>query len=414
MNKFNRQGGLARFDELYSLASAYVNQLQALSVRDPERVGRYLNKANVLRLIELYVHTIPAFGHVRHAQELLFETTHQLLKRAIFRSNMKEPQVTAVGATLSNYWETRLSMEVESLVESLGNPETWTDAECLRVQRLIAGKKETALPNMDQVRSVFCNPVLSELSQVSRRLTSREADGIMWRIEFEDPSRLEDVDGWIRLSTQYASVFQDALEHIRITQSQQSFRAWSVREANHASSWSTARSVRNAIPELRRRNGIIRTSFVVQALTSRNEYSRNDAVDINELWTFEESTQMQVDSFCATYWYALGVFNAELNPSCLSSAPATKGRAPFALVLPCEQVPGNVSWHAPMHVNSSTRVSTLRLSPSVQETLCIHACELTKQCRVNERHGVQHHETVGSGSPFYVFGRYAGFPPGVG
>jgi hypothetical protein len=269
MNKFNRQGGLARFDELYSLASAYVNQLQALSVRDPERVGRYLNKANVLRLIELYVHTIPAFGHVRHAQELLFETTHQLLKRAIFRSNMKDPQVTAVGATLSNYWETRLSMEVESLVESLGNPETWTDAECLRVQRLIAGKKETALPNMDQVRSVFCNPVLSELSQVSRRLTSREADGIMWRIEFEDPSRLEDVDGWIRLSTQYASVFQDALEHIRITQSQQSFRAWSVREANHASSWSTARSVRNAIPELRRRNGIIRTSFVVQALTSR-------------------------------------------------------------------------------------------------------------------------------------------------
>jgi hypothetical protein len=50
---------------------------------------------------------------------------------------MKDPQVTAVGVTLSNDWETRLSMEVESL----GNPETWTDAECLRVQRLIAGKK---------------------------------------------------------------------------------------------------------------------------------------------------------------------------------------------------------------------------------------------------------------------------------
>jgi hypothetical protein len=58
INKFNRHGDLARFDELYSLASAYVNQLQALSVRDTERVGRNLNKPNVHRLIELYAHTI--------------------------------------------------------------------------------------------------------------------------------------------------------------------------------------------------------------------------------------------------------------------------------------------------------------------------------------------------------------------
>ena len=90
MNKFNRDEGRARFDELYGLATAYVDQLQVLSARDPERVGRYLNKPNVHRLIELYVHTIPAFGHVRHVQELLFETAHQPLKRAICRSNMRD------------------------------------------------------------------------------------------------------------------------------------------------------------------------------------------------------------------------------------------------------------------------------------------------------------------------------------
>ena len=71
-NKFNRDEDRARFDEIHGLATAYVDQLQVLSARDPERVGRYLNKPNVHRLIELYVHTIPAFGHVRNVQELLF------------------------------------------------------------------------------------------------------------------------------------------------------------------------------------------------------------------------------------------------------------------------------------------------------------------------------------------------------
>jgi hypothetical protein len=312
MNKFNRNEGRARFDELYGLATAYVDQLQALSARDPERVGRYLKKPNVHSLIELYVHTIPAFGHVRRVQELLFETAHQPLKRAICRSNMRDPQVTAVEATLSNNWETRLSLEMQSL----GDPDTWTDVQCLRVQRLVAGSNAKELPGMDQVRSVFCSPVLSALSQVGKRLSSRAGNGVTWSAEVEDPSRLNDLESWIRLSAQYTSVFEETLDCIRRSPSRRSFKTASVRLIKHASSWNTGWSVRDGTPELHRRNVIIRPSSVVQALTRSNGGILEVTSEICELCKFAENAQSQAGSFSVTSWYVLVVFEAESTSSC--------------------------------------------------------------------------------------------------
>jgi hypothetical protein len=163
--KFNAKGRFARFNALYSQASGYIQKLHDLSVRDYQKVGVHLNKPNVHRLVELYTHTIPMFGHARHVQELLFETAHQPLKRAISRSNMKDPHVSAVHATLCNDWETLLSFEVKHL----DDPKSWTDTQCLRMQRLIAGRDTHPLPHFDRVRSVFCKPVLDKLSKVGRK-----------------------------------------------------------------------------------------------------------------------------------------------------------------------------------------------------------------------------------------------------
>jgi hypothetical protein len=119
--KFNAKGGFARLNALNSQASVYIQKLHDLSVRGYQKVGVHLNKPNVHRLVELYTHSIPMFGHARHVQELLFETAHQPLKRAISRSDMKDPHVSAVYATLCNDWKTRLSIEVEHLED----PNSW-------------------------------------------------------------------------------------------------------------------------------------------------------------------------------------------------------------------------------------------------------------------------------------------------
>ena len=132
---------------------------------------------------------------------------------------MTEPHVTAVEATLSNDWETRLSLEVQCL----GDPDTWNDAQCLRVQRLIAGNNAKELPNMDQVRSVFCSPVLSALSHVGRQLYSRAENGFTWRGEVENPPRLNDLESWMRISAQHASVIEETFVCIRRSLSRRSF-----------------------------------------------------------------------------------------------------------------------------------------------------------------------------------------------
>jgi hypothetical protein len=90
----------------------------------------------VHRLLELYTLTIHTFGHSRHVQELLFETAHQPLKRAFFRSNQLDPHIHAVNATIANDWECRLSIEVNRS----GDPDSWT----IEDSRGIYGSRELA------------------------------------------------------------------------------------------------------------------------------------------------------------------------------------------------------------------------------------------------------------------------------
>jgi hypothetical protein len=76
IHTFNERSGEARMDMRYGSAVDYVRRLHELCVRDKYVAGKHLNKPNVNRLIELYTHTIPSFGHCRHVQELLFKTAH--------------------------------------------------------------------------------------------------------------------------------------------------------------------------------------------------------------------------------------------------------------------------------------------------------------------------------------------------
>jgi hypothetical protein len=135
VQKFKERDGMERLDALFQLSCKYVADLHYICSHSANGVGRTLNKPNVHRLLELYAHTLPAFGHVGHFQELLFETAHQPRKRGIKRSNSRDPHLAAVQAVLANDWETRLALEIASV----GKPDQWSDATCNRLQRLLTG-----------------------------------------------------------------------------------------------------------------------------------------------------------------------------------------------------------------------------------------------------------------------------------
>lgn len=407
--KFNDKGGFARFNRLYSLASGYLQKLHELSVRDYDKVGVHLNKPNVHRLVELYTHTIPLFGHARHVQELLFETAHQPLKRAICRSNMKDPQVSAVHAALFNDWETRLSIEVKHL----DDPKSWTDAQCLRMQKLVAGRDTHPLPQFDRVRFMFCKPVLDELSKVGRKLTSHAAGLVVWKAE-ADECPVQKVERWLLLSAEQDSAFSDAMRTLKCSSMKYSFHPDSIRVAYYASSWNRKSLATNNVstPDSRR-SGIIYSSSVFQAVTASSVHHETGATTIHERRSPVEDATADGD-YSVSYWYTLGIFDAEPYSiaSCVDAKQAE--RLTYAIASPCISVQTASSFIPSMRVEYAAPLYIVQLSRTVRETLVLHACAIARNCDAANPTAIQHAGTVGTGTSFYVHGKGMGYPPRVG
>ena len=101
---------LTRMDEgreyyrfLQGLAERYVTDVDKFCADHPGLCAM-LDKQNLHRLLELYQHSIPAFGHVSLFQELVFETAHQPLKRSVARGNHRHAEASAVEQCLGNDW----------------------------------------------------------------------------------------------------------------------------------------------------------------------------------------------------------------------------------------------------------------------------------------------------------------------
>jgi len=81
------------------LALDYVRAMNETCKKYPAS-GKIVDNPNIHRLVEFFVHTLPAYGSVKHIQELLFETMHQPLKRGVRNSNHRNPQLQAMEQVL--------------------------------------------------------------------------------------------------------------------------------------------------------------------------------------------------------------------------------------------------------------------------------------------------------------------------
>ena len=68
-----------------------------------------MDKPKLHIVLELYHNSIPSFGHVREFMELMFESLHQNLKRAIEGSNNHGIRIYAVEQYVANDWQGRIA-----------------------------------------------------------------------------------------------------------------------------------------------------------------------------------------------------------------------------------------------------------------------------------------------------------------
>lgn len=142
-----RDNGSKNHAELLDRAKKYIEAVDMFCAKHSQGPlkRKSLDKPNLQRLLELYKHTIPAFGHVRHFMELVFENAHQPLKRCILRGNQQRGHVSAVDHCLGNDWQGRLAMLV-STMKLTSDTELKTD--CQRgLRRLLLGEMCNKFPD---------------------------------------------------------------------------------------------------------------------------------------------------------------------------------------------------------------------------------------------------------------------------
>jgi len=416
VHEFNRNNGQDRLDALFKKACEYVKDLYE-ACKHYKDARKCLDKPNVHRFVELYAHTLPAFGHMRHIQELLFETAHQPLKRGILRSNHRDPQLAAMMAVLANDWESRLSIEVESA----GPPISWSYETCRRLQRLLVGRDLASAVDVEAVISTFSSPVLSELSKVRRGVSSSRhgrTKRVIWKLVYGakvpqtivcgiDEGRMDSI---LRCFDQFV---RSARGTRNDTRASKLFPA--------ASSTYTVSGPMESTTSVSRR-GILYPGSILQALTrTGTTFQDGEAAlhvlrEISGMGHVGEAEDTCSPPFIVSFWFILalvadedqsgGPSQVQLRSTCESD--------PYAIVLPCVKASTDAELPNLVRVAVHEAPCLLPLGSSIREVMSMHACT-GPDCSVNTRtEYVEHIAEPSSGTAFYVYGRRQGYPPRTG
>ncbi len=183
LSSFNNSEGRTRLNRLVSDVRKHCETIEQLSKIDPSNVA-ILDKPNMHRFVELFVHTLPMFGSLRYIEELILEKAHQSAKKAIDMSNNKNEQLQAMADYLYDDFTCRL----KSLTKDVGNREDTHLAEELKQ---LTGRKESL-----DVESVTDRNVLSVIRILGKDICNRDTTEkwcVEERSDFKFPHQCEKV-----------------------------------------------------------------------------------------------------------------------------------------------------------------------------------------------------------------------------
>ena len=149
---------------LQRMVTKYVRRVNLLC-RYGQDVRKAIDKPNIHRLVELYYHSIPRFGHVSLFQELVLEGGHQPLKKGIQRSNNHNPHLHAMTRHLADDWMKR----VGDKTWAFSNLKQMTEEDChslLEVAFSRSDALDTGLVSCDDVRRSFPEFVLRQFRSI--------------------------------------------------------------------------------------------------------------------------------------------------------------------------------------------------------------------------------------------------------
>jgi hypothetical protein len=147
-------------------------------------------------------------------------------------------------------------------VNRCGYPDYWTIEDGTRIRRLITGRDRSGATDMQEIRSAFYEPVLSQLRKVRRKLKSNATQFVVWKLHYEPSRDFHLKESWRKLSSANVKAFDEAVECVKYSTKLRRFQPKSLRVACYDSSWCTYQEKTND----RRRSGNIFPGSIVRAL----------------------------------------------------------------------------------------------------------------------------------------------------
>ena len=180
VQRFDKDDGEERQLFLRNICVKYVQTINKLC-RDTPALCPVLDKPNVHRLVELYMHSIPRLGHVKTFDELQFEAFHQPLKRALARSNHHNGHVYSMRMVIANEWRSRMG-DAAREVSSIDFP---SPEDCELLMRAASGNSGLLREGhitCDDVRSAFNEAALAEFKSFGKKRTLFAARNSVWDV----------------------------------------------------------------------------------------------------------------------------------------------------------------------------------------------------------------------------------------
>ena len=376
-----KDDGIQHLFELRVLCTNYLKLVDFLCGQS-EVLRKELDKPNIHRLVELYQHSIPTFGHPSVFDELIFEAAHQPLKKALSRSNYKQGHLYAMRSVISNEWRSRLGKAARSMK---GKHEL-DDDDCRRMLIAALGDDSLLFQNelsLDELRAGFIPPVIEELGSKSALTCIGTKRTTFWKVSrnasYPVPNRTSQT-GVIQTRSdsklaRKINEFDTSIREYLHGLDQQSLY---VREFRYAFRTSTFEDHSSFIgsqlyPENSRhqRYNMLHPGDVIQCLTSLQEAHLDDFMRTEGVRLLPYNSE----NGNVTFWIVLAIYAMEgtqfIYAQCLPLQQIRRSRDSFEMLY---------------QIRVCTGAILLRLNESCVRSMLLHCCvECDCQCSGKHR-----------------------------
>ena len=120
-----------------------------------------MDKPNLHRLLELFVYTIPTYGHVRNISEMGFEEFHQKLKPMLKRGTHHNKHLMSVESLLVNDWISRFTYCLSEI--KCNNIINYDSPIFITMKRLMIGEKNMSITGKSESEKSFLDEFVKRI-----------------------------------------------------------------------------------------------------------------------------------------------------------------------------------------------------------------------------------------------------------